>query len=252
MPITPAHAAAAWPVHRAWRRMPLAALVIGTQSPDLEYVLRLEPRGKFAHSPAGLVVFCVPATLLLWWTWRAFVRPALVPLLPPGLQRAAEAPPPGRRTDVLPLAIFAALLGAATHVLWDGFTHQDGWAVALWPVLEQRAFGPTSQTWFSLFQYASSVIGLVIVAIWIAVELRRYPPEARRFASGQRERLLRVTGFVVGVGFVVGIANAVIGPTLPAALGRGAVGAMLGMGIALAAYALYVRRGAGDRGIPIS
>ena len=172
MPITPAHAAAAWPVHRAWRRMPLSALVIGTLSPDMEYVLRLEPRGKFAHSPAGLVVFCVPVTLLLWWAWRALVRPALVPLLPPGPRRAAEAPPPGRRGDVLPLAIFAALIGAATHVLWDGFTHQDGWAVALWPVLEQRAFGPNSQPWFSLFQYASSVLGLVIVAIWLVSRQR--------------------------------------------------------------------------------
>lgn len=252
MPITPAHAAAAWPVHRAWRRLPLAALVIGTLSPDLEYVLRLTPRGKFAHSPVGLVVFCVPATLLLWWAWRALVRPALMPLLPPGLRRAAELPPPGRRTDALPLAIFAALLGAATHVLWDGFTHQDGWAVALWPMLAQRAFGPTSQTWFSLFQYASSAVGVVIVAVWAAVQVRRYPADAREFEPGQKARLLRVAAFVVGTGVVVGVANALIGRTLAVSLGRGAVGAMLGIGVALAAYALHVRRGAGDRGIPIS
>ncbi|HEX8246031.1 MAG TPA: DUF4184 family protein, partial [Longimicrobium sp.] len=135
MPITPAHAAAAWPLHRAWRRLPLAALVIGTFSPDLEYVLRLEPRGKFGHSPLGLLVFCVPVTLAVWWAWRALVRPALVPLLPSGPRAALESPSPGRRTDVLPLAVFAALLGAATHVLWDGFTHDTGWAVAMFPAL---------------------------------------------------------------------------------------------------------------------
>src|SRR4051812_36471590 len=140
MPITPAHAAAAWPLHAAWRRLPLAALVIGTLSPDLEYVLRLEPRGKFGHSPAGLVVFCLPVTLLVWYVWRSLVRPSLTPLLPPGLRRAAEAPPPGRRSDVLPLAIFAALLGAATHILWDGFTHETGWAVLLLPAMREQAF----------------------------------------------------------------------------------------------------------------
>src|SRR3954462_8835891 len=97
MPITPAHAAAAWPLHAAWRRLPLAALVIGTLSPDLEYVLRLEPRGKFGHSPAGLVVFCLPVTLLVWYVWRSLVRAALTPLLAPRLPRRCCPPAPAAR-----------------------------------------------------------------------------------------------------------------------------------------------------------
>ena len=249
MPITPAHAAAAWPLHRAWRRLPLAALVIGTLSPDLEYVLRLSPRGKFGHSPLGLLLFCVPVTLAVWWIWRTLVRPALVPLLPPGPRRELEAAPPGRRTDVLPLAVFAALLGAATHVLWDGFTHATGWAVAIFPALERTAFA--GQPWFSVCQYASSLAGVLIAAVWVARELQRHPPHELRFAPGQGAKLLRVTGFVVVGALAAAAANAVFAATLAERLGRAAIGAMLGVGIALVVYGVFARRSAGEP-IPIS
>lgn len=245
MPVTPAHAAAAWPLHRAMPRLPLAALVIGTLAPDLEYVLHLEPRGKFGHTPAGLVVFCLPVTLVLWAVWRALIRPALTRLLPPALRRAAEAPPPGRRSDVLPLAVFAALLGAATHVLWDGFTHPGGWAIALMPALERPAFG-SGVEWFSLLQYVSSAAGCVIVAIWIGRELRRHPADARRTTPGERARLLRAAAFVAAVTLLVGGINALFARGLAPRLGRAAVGGMLGLGVALAAYGVFARWRAGE------
>jgi hypothetical protein len=240
VPITPAHAAAAWPLHRASRRLPLAALVIGTLAPDLEYALRLRPVGKFGHSPAGLVVFCVPVTLLLFWGWRALVRPALTPLLPAGLGRAADAPEPGRRSDVVPLAIVAALLGAATHIFWDGFTHQNGWGVALFPALARPAPG-FGLAWFSLAQYASSVFGMLVIGVWIVVTLRRFPREARAFAPGQRTRLAVAVLSVAAVTIAVAAANASIATNRLGELGRAAVGAEVGLALGLVSYALYAR-----------
>jgi hypothetical protein len=240
VPITPAHAAAAWPLHRAAKRLPLAALVIGTFAPDLEYMLRLRPVGKFGHTPAGLVLFCLPATLAAFWVWWTLVRPALTPLLPAGLRRAAEAPPPGRRSDLYPLAMVAALLGAATHIFWDGFTHWNGWGVALFPVLLEPAPGIWMQ-WCYLAQYVSSVVGLIVIAAWIVVTLRRCPPEARRFAPGQISRLIRVGLFVSGVSLAVAAANAAFGVTFVDALGRAAVGFEIGLALGLVAYAVYAR-----------
>ncbi|HET7231828.1 MAG TPA: DUF4184 family protein [Longimicrobium sp.] len=240
MPITPAHAAAAWPLHRAFRRLPVAALVIGTMSPDLEYVLRMRPFGKFGHSPAGLFVFCLPLTVVLWWWWRAAVRPALTPLLPPALRAAAEAPPPGRATDAVPLAMVAALLGAATHILWDGFTHETGWAVALLPAMRQVPFARfPNLPWFALAQYASSCTGALITLAWMVREWRRWPRQARRFAPGQRARLARVALFVAVVSLGVGAVNATLATSLPLRAGRAAVGTIGGVGVALAIYAMW-------------
>lgn len=240
MPITPAHPAAAWPLHRAAKRLPLAALVVGTCAPDLEYVLRLRPVGKFGHSPLGLVLFCVPATLLVFWMWRALVRPALVPVLPSGIAAWLTAPEPGRRTDLVPLAMVAALLGAATHVLWDGFTHRPGWGVALVPVLGEPSPVP-GFAWFSLAQHASSVVGALVIALWASRILRDIPPEARRFAPGQGRRCAATAVFVAAVTAGVGIGNAAIGSTPLSILGRLVVGCELGFGLGLLAYALYAR-----------
>jgi hypothetical protein len=241
VPFTPAHAAAAWPLHRASGRLPLAALVVGTFAPDLEYVLRLNPVGKFGHSPVGLVVFCVPVTLVVFWAWRTLVRPSLTPLLPAGLRRAAEAPPPGRRTDVLPLAIVAALLGAATHIFWDGFTHANGWGVPLFPVLAEIAPGDVLP-WYSLAQYASSVFGMLVVGVWIVLTLRRYPPEARAFAPGQRGRLAGAVLFVLAISVAVAAANAQVGvQNFSNRAGRAAVGGEAGLALGLLLFALYAR-----------
>jgi Domain of unknown function (DUF4184) len=240
MPITPAHAAAAWPLHGAFRRLPASALVIGTMSPDLQYVLRLEPVGKFGHTPAGLFAFCLPVTLVLWWAWRATIRPALTPLLPAGIRAAAQAPPPGRATDAVPLAVVAAVVGAATHILWDGFTHDTGWAVVLFPVMREAASPAIPVSWVSLSQYVSTVLGSVIVALWIAREWRRWPAEARRFAPGELGRLVRVAAFLVSVTLAVGALNAAFASDWVNVLARLAVGSILGVAVALTTYAAWV------------
>ena len=241
MPITPAHAAAAWPLHAAARRLPLAALVIGTFAPDLQYALNLRPVGKFGHSPLGLVVFCIPITLLLFWGWRALVRPALAPLLPVGLRRALEAPEPGRRTDVVPLAVIAALLGAASHVFWDGFTHGTGWAVALIPFLS----GSSSQfqlQWFTVAQYASSVFGMLVILAWSALTYLRIPAAERAFTPGQRTRLAVSVLFVGATSLIAAAVNASFATDLLWKLGRAAIGAEIGCALGLVAYALIHRR----------
>ena len=240
MPITPAHAAAAWPLHRAFRRLPAAALVIGTTAPDLEYVLRMQPVGRFGHTPVGLFVFCLPVTVVLWWAWRAAIRPALTPLLPPGIRAAAQAPPPGRATDAVPLAMVAALLGAATHILWDGFTHETGWVAALDPAM--RRVPAATLPWspgFGIAQFLSSVVGGLLVLLWIIREWRRWPPEARRFEPGQRARLARVAGFVAAVSLAVAAANASLASEWVFRAGRAAVGGMAGLGVGLALYATW-------------
>ena len=242
MPITPAHAAAGWPLHRLFRRLPPAALVIGTMAPDFEYILRLRPAGKFGHSPLGLILFCLPVTLAAFWLWRTLLRPALAPLLPPGVCTAVEAPPQGRRTDVYPLAAAAALLGAATHIFWDGFTHGNGWGVALFPALNGLVSLEWGLLWFGVAQYVSSAVGLVIALAWALAEVRRVPREGRRFAPGQRARLAKVVAFLLAVATLAAWANSRLETQWLARLGRAAIGFEAGLIVALVLYALWASR----------
>ena len=161
MPVTPAHAALALPLSRAAPALPLAPLVIGTLSPDFEYLLRLSPTGRFAHSLLGLVVFCVPVSLLAWGMWHAIVRPAFVRLLPPGMAARMSECARGAPRSVSALAglgALAAFLGALSHVAWDAFTHANGWAVAYLPVLRGEAnLGlPLGVRWYKTLQHAAA------------------------------------------------------------------------------------------------
>jgi hypothetical protein len=239
MPITPAHAAAAWPLHRLSARLSTAALVIGTAAPDLEYVLRMAPRGKFGHSAPGLFLFCLPVTLLLWWAWRSAVRPSLVPLLPPRIRAAAEASDTARTIDALPMAVLSALIGAATHIVWDGFTHNTGLFVRIFPFLLTEPWGDSLFPWFAVLQYLSSVVGMIVVVLWMASWWRRWPPEARRFAPGQAARAMRAVLFVAAFSLGAAAVNALFADTLVNRLGRAAVGAMGGFAVALAIYAAW-------------
>ena len=178
MPVTlPAHAAAVLPFFRLsrWGVMP-TALVIGACAPDLSYVYALRELGDFAHAFPGFILFCVPVGLAVLVWLEALVLPALRLALPEtfGVQWGRFA-----RTEGLPrtalawaLASGALVLGASTHVLWDGFTHRTMWpAEALYPHVLVPAGGrelPLAR----VLQHASSLMGSLIVLGYMA---RGYP-----------------------------------------------------------------------------
>jgi hypothetical protein len=224
--------------------------VIGTLAPDFEYLLRLSPTGRFAHSLLGLVVFCVPVSLLAWGMWRAIVRPAFVRLLPPGMAAMMSDRARGAPRSVAALAglgALAALLGALSHVAWDAFTHASGWAVAYLPVLRGEAsLGcPLGVRWYKILQHASSVVGMAVVVAWGANWVASVPRRNRVFAPGQAARSLGVALVVLGIAAGTGTLNALRASSdkLATVLGFAAVGAMAGLVLAALVYGVLARPG---------
>jgi len=248
MPVTPAHAALALPLSRAAPALPLAPLVIGTLAPDFEYLLRLSPTGRFAHSLVGLVVFCVPLSLLAWGMWCANVRPAFVRLLPPGMAAMMSDRARGAPRSVAALAglgALAALLGALSHVAWDSFTHASGWAVAYLPVLRGEASlgWPLGVRWYKILQHASSVVGMAVIVAWGASWVASVPRRNRVFAPGQAARSLGAALVVLGISAGTGTLNALRASSdkFATVLGFAAVGAMAGLVLATLVYGVLAR-----------
>jgi len=243
MPVTPAHAAAAWPLKKVFPRLPLSALVIGTMSPDYEYFLRLAPITRVAHTLAGFVFFCLPVSIAVWWVFRRLVRPALVELLPPGLARQL-----GPASTSWTLAFVAVTLGALSHIAWDGFTHQNDWAVRALPLLRSVPL-PTllPLPWYKLLQYASSVAGLALVATWVVTWIRAQPARALAWPPTDRRHALIVVGLVLIASAIGAVADSLLSPrhTWQIDLGRAAVGAMVGCSASAVAYAVIRRATAG-------
>src|SRR5436305_1049622 len=168
MPATfPSHAAAVLPL-KVWRPRWFdgVALVIGSTAPDLGYPLEGFVEVPGTHWPPGLLHWCLPVTLALCWLVRRYAADVAVHL--PG--RWFALPDYGALARVRHrwyVTVWSALLGAGSHLFWDGFTHNPeigGWAVRHIPVLSREAApgGP----WWYLLQPVSTVLGgLVAVGL---------------------------------------------------------------------------------------
>jgi len=169
----PSHQAPVLPLKR-WRADWFSGLglVLGTVAPDLAFVLTLDEGGfPLSHTLPGLFLVVVPLVLVLHALATSLVLPWLLPHLPGGaplhLHALARSRPATDLPSVLRVAL-SGLVGGATHVFLDGFTHGDhsGWALALLPVLGRpvpHIGGPAPlhdalQLWLT--------IGLGALALW--------------------------------------------------------------------------------------
>lgn len=205
MPVTlPAHAAAVLPLLRFFRRAGVSTgLVVGACAPDLAYVHGLRRWSEFAHEPPGFLLFCLPVGLAVYLWLQALVFPVLRRALPEvgGVQGGRFVPVPGlpRSPGAWGALVLALALGAATHVLWDGFTHRAQWpARVLYPEVRVPVAGrelPLAR----VLQHASSLGGSGVVLVWLARRYRHLAP----VPGGSRADALRVlvpTGVGAGVG----------------------------------------------------
>jgi len=180
MPFTVAHPAAVLPLKGHFRNiLPWSALVIGSITPDLHYFLIGIVRGN-SHTVAGLLTFNLPAGLLTWLAFHLVIKQPITRLVPdallPKLWRLARARVAWSAALVVRAAI-AVVVGAASHLLWDSFTHQEGWMVRhSWTlrhgVVHVHGY-PLSV--FAFLQHASTIAGTVVLAVAFVIWYRRQP-----------------------------------------------------------------------------
>ena len=169
MPYTLAHPAATLPLRR-WSLVNFDALVIGAMAPDYEHVLRLSPVSVYSHTYFGLLWFCLPVGWIVLLLYRALWRQPLARFFPQ--LRSLDVVKNSWRDGL------GVLIGALTHVLWDGFTHRFGIGVKVFPVLNTTvnlASGAVVPVW-SLLQHLSTGVGLTLLAVVIAKAAKRAEP----------------------------------------------------------------------------
>jgi hypothetical protein len=244
MPFTISHAAIVAPLQplvRRWR-LPLSALAVGAMVPDFEYFVHLRPLALWSHSLVGLLTFCLPTGLVVVSIWEFVMRDAVASFLTGGETWSREP----RSARWWALAVIAILLGAASHIVWDGLTHRNGWGEQMLPQIGATAVAMRGRplTWGVLLDYASTVVGGALVCAWLAFVVRR---DGARDVWAQPGWRWPVLMWIVGGGLVFGYWN---GSRSPAAtdywsgelwLARAAVGAMSGFGVALLAFCVFYR-----------
>ena len=198
MPFTPSHVAAILP----FARTPLlpAGLAIGSMVPDLPYFVPIGLSRDFTHSLVGALVADLPMGIACYLIWVLVLRAPLLDFSPRWLHDRFRVRRSGRATWATALLLVAALVvGIATHLAWDSFTHPDGWVVLHVAALRAQLGPFAASRWL---QYASSVFGLVVLAIWSVRWARKSPAESTSFLrTGRIGRL--VVWLVVGATLVI-------------------------------------------------
>ncbi|HEY3239034.1 MAG TPA: DUF4184 family protein [Acidimicrobiia bacterium] len=251
VPFTLAHAAAGPPLWRlTGRRLVFSALVVGSMAPDFEYLLHLRTTRTIGHTLPGLVLMCLPASLLVLAVWHGVVKRPLATLVPARASHLAVAA--HRAFSWTPAERFiticcSVLLGAWSHLTWDAFTHRNGLVVRHLDFLTHRV-GVGHLHVYNVLQYTSGLLGMALLAVWYrrwaaqaAGQHPAPPPSLPVLPAGLRWTALVAAAAVIVSGGMAGVARALaLGGGPRRVLVQGVLGTMAAAALAAVALAVVV------------
>jgi hypothetical protein len=206
MPFTLSHVAAVLPAYRPLTRAHLfSAAVIGSMAPDFGTLLPESLARWQTHSVPALFSFCLPMGLLAWWLTQRLIKPAVIEVLPDRAWARARSEHPPLALSSPRVWVGAAagiLLGAVTHLVLDAFTHEDARGVRMFSLLDDFGPGIAGHTLrvYTWLQYGSSVLGLAVLVLALALWLHHAPalasPAARQLTRRERVRWIWLYGLI--------------------------------------------------------
>ncbi|HXW74271.1 MAG TPA: DUF4184 family protein [Steroidobacteraceae bacterium] len=205
MPFTLAHPAAILPL-RGMRYLRTAPLIVGALVPDTYDYVPANLRGHLhhAHSFEGSYTSCILLGYALLAALFVLRRPLTALLSARARWLCLNALAPfGRSRLEWVLAVLAIVLGAWTHLLWDSFTHSEGWMVHHFAALNATVtIGSYRGPVYHVLQYVSSAIGLAVVAAWYW--RLPAPPASPAIPGAQRSAVGPVLMLVVAAALLIG------------------------------------------------
>jgi hypothetical protein len=149
------------------------------------------------------VTFCLPVGLITYWVFERLIKTPVVQVLPEGPYArwrpyAAEGDIRSLRQWLL--AALGILAGSVSHLVWDGFTHEGGRGVRLFPVLDESIIdiGRRHVPGIYVMQDLGSLLGLAAVLAMVCYALRpgMQPPVPNRLVARQ-ERIGWILSYIL-------------------------------------------------------
>ncbi|TDO60944.1 uncharacterized protein DUF4184 [Kribbella sp. VKM Ac-2571] len=209
MPFTLAHPAVVLPLVR--RPFVASALVAGAVAPDLLYVGPIyriatqQINGNFTltltHELTSALWLDPLQALLLLAVFNLGLKRPLMALASSAL--AGRLKPSRFRLPSVAVVLWtvaSAVVGAVTHVVWDSFTHGDGYFVRQFPgIFRAQVTGAWDVN--RILQYVSTLGGCLVLAVWLYRWYRRTAPQP---VDERMPTWLRYLVYVAAIGLAVG------------------------------------------------
>lgn len=169
MPITFSHPAIVLPAkYLPERWVSMTGLIVGSITPDFEYFIRMKVESIYSHTLAGMFWFDLPLAFLLTFLYHNIIRNPFIYNAPAFLRKRLFPYRSFNWPNYFRLnyfrVIICLLIGIASHIFWDAFTHPHGDFVRISPLLR----GSTLLMGYPILnsrilQYVSTIVGALIV-----------------------------------------------------------------------------------------
>ncbi|MFC9542821.1 DUF4184 family protein [Lysinibacillus sp. NPDC056959] len=168
MPLTFAHPAAVLPFTRKSKYINFSAMVLGSMAPDFEYFLRGQPIGEIGHTYTGFFLFNLPLVVMIYFMYHRMIRLNVIHHLPNFLQDTSSYKVAGRKKWKTVIFCYSALFGMLTHVVWDSFTHTNGFMVRNFPTLTYtfNLYGYQIPI-YKFLQHGSTLLGISLIIVYM-------------------------------------------------------------------------------------
>lgn len=177
----------------------MSALVAGSMVPDFQYFILMKISGRFSHSPAGIFIFDFPVTILLLLVFHLVVKEPLIDSLPKYFSSRLR---PLKSFDFIRYAkehavalVLCVFTGILSHIIWDGFTHSNGWFSGMVPglLIKLNFLNVFNMPLYGYLQHGSTIIG----AIFIAIVFHRMPKQVINQKSAVKFWILILIFFIL-------------------------------------------------------
>lgn len=182
MPFTISHMVLAPPIYKISRgRLPLAPLAIGCMTPDL-YRLFTSADLAITHQWSSLISYNLALGALLSFLWFWLYRPVLYCFL--NLSHPLQLHSLKQYISFIFFSAISIVLGASSHLVWDGLTHLDYRTYAFNEFLDQQVhIGTHAYAMHFVLQILFSIIALPPL-IWMLFKyIKRHTVTVRKTQS---------------------------------------------------------------------
>lgn len=177
MPFTFAHPLAVLPLGvKKSRYFNITALIIGSMAPDFEYFIHFKPYQLYGHTILGQVYYNLPLVILVSFIYHCILKESMIIHLPNPycLDYYFLVKEKWGFRSVIGFIIFlySAFIGMFTHLIWDSFTHVNGYFVTKIPFFSNKlSLMNYDVPIFKILQHGSTVFGLSIIFV-VLLKLR--------------------------------------------------------------------------------
>jgi hypothetical protein len=189
MPFTISHPALVLPAkYLPAKWVSMTGLIVGSITPDFEYFMRMKVESIYSHTWAGMFWFDLPLSLLITFVYHYIVRDSFICNSPRFLKRRLSRYMDFNWMDYFRHNFFTVLIcllvGIASHIFWDSFTHPRGDFVKIIPYLKETStIDGFRIPNYRIMQNLSTLVGgiIVFISIMSIPRAKEYAPSRNPF-----------------------------------------------------------------------